>query len=463
MAMRIGKADTGTLSDAERIAGAERAAALLDGASMLDMLVKSVNIPSPTGEERAYAEFLVDTMRAAGLKARLQPIDALSANAIGEYGDGPGPSVMLFAPIDSAFSGREEEEVPWSGPELRPDQKPIAKLVGSGVTGLSADNPKANIAASIAAVAAIAKAKIPLSGRIVLAFGAGGAPSNKRPPLERWNVGHGTGCEFLLQQGVHADFAIVTKPGYRVQWEEVGVCWFRVRIHGVQSYVGRKHVLAENNPILRAAKVMPLLEEWFGEYSRRHTDGLCAPQGAIGAIEGGWTYKPSFTPAACDVYVDMRISPRTTPMQAWRELEQALGEIRTRLGDPSLAMDCDLIAAVEGPATAESNWIIQSCVRAWEAVEGVKHTPYLQTSGQTEAVIFRRHGIPTARVGMPAQMSPASGERAVHTMGVTHVDGMLRLAGVLIRTLVDTTTRTLPEVGIGGERAMDNKGTRSKK
>ena len=93
----------------------------------------------------------------------------------------------------------------------------------------------------------------------------------------------------------------------------------------------------------------------------------------------------------------------------------------------------------------------------------MKHTPYLQTSGQTEAVIFRRHGIPTARVGMPAQMSPAAGERAVHTMGVTHVEGMLKLAAVLIRTLVDTTTRALPEVGIGGGEATDNKDTRSKK
>ena len=451
MAMRIGSDGAmGSLDDAAREAGAARAASLLDGESMIGMLMQSVNIPSPTGEERAYAEFLVETMRAAGLRARLQPIDARSANAIGEYGDGTGPSVMLFAPLDSAFSGCEEEEVPWIGPELRNDQKPIATRVGDGVTGLSADNPKASITAAISAVGAIARAKIPLSGRIVLAFGAGGAPSNKRPPLERWNVGHGTGCEFLLQQGVRADFAIVTKPGYRVQWEEVGVCWFRVRIHGVQSYVGRKHVLAENNPILRAAKVMPLLEEWFAEYSRRHTDGLCAPQGAIGAIEGGWTYKPSFTPAACDVYVDMRISPRTTPMQAWRELEQALAGIRARLGDPALAMDCEMVASVEGPATPQDNWIVQSCVRAWESVEGQKHTPFLQTSGQTEAVILRRHGIPTARVGMPAQMSPGGGERAVHTMGVTHVDGMKRLAGVLVRTLVDTTTRSLQEVGITG-------------
>jgi succinyl-diaminopimelate desuccinylase len=359
--------------------------------------------------------------------------------------------VMLFAPLDSAFSGIESEEVPWIGPALRPDQRPIARREGNGVTGLSADNPKGAIVSSIAAAAAIARAQIPLAGRIVLAFGAGGAPSNKRPPTERHNVGHGTGCEFLLQQGVRADFAIVTKPGFAVQWEEVGVCWFRVRIHGVQSYVGRKHVLAENNPILRAARVIPLLEEWFGEYSRRHTDGLVGPQGAIGAIEGGWTYKPAFTPAACDVYVDMRISPRTTPMQAWRELEGALEQIRGRLGDPSLSMDCEMIVAVEGPATDENNWIVRSCVRAWEEVEGRRHEPFIDTSGQTEAVIFRRHGIPTARIGLPAQMSPtvsAAAERRVHTMGVTEVGGMLKLSNVLVHTLVDTCTRSLADVGL---------------
>ena len=52
---------------------------------------------------------------------------------------------------------------------------------------------------------------------------------------------------------VRADFAIVTKPGFAVQWEEVGVCWFRVRVHGLQSYVGRKHVLAEDSAIAKAA------------------------------------------------------------------------------------------------------------------------------------------------------------------------------------------------------------------
>ena len=443
--VRICDESVAPLNDRERERYGALMAGLLDRAWMRNQLARIVDIPSPTGEERPLAEHLVGLMSELGLKASLQPIDELSANAIGELGDGDGPSVMLFAPLDTAFSGIEAEEVPWIGPALRPDHRPVARIEGDGVIGLSADNPKAHIISIVSAVAALRKAAVPLNGRVVVALAAGGAPSNKRPPLMRWNVGHGTGCEFLLQQGVRADFAVVTKPGYAVQWEEVGVCWFRVRVHGAQSYVGRKHVLVEDNAIAKAAAVVPLLEEWFKEYSARHTDGLVAPQAAVGAIQGGWTYKPAFTPAACDLYIDMRVSPRSTPMEVWRELNDALRAIQKRIGDKNFTMDCKLITAVEGPGTSESSWIPQACIRAWEAVEGRKHEPFKLTSGQTEAVIFRRHGIPTARMGLPAQMSPG-GERIKHSMGVTKVGGMLKLAEVLARALIDTCTRSLEEV-----------------
>jgi len=440
--VRIG-APGGGLTDKDRERYCGKLAGLLDKEWMLAQLARIVDIPSPLGEERAIAEHLVSLMKEMEIKASVQPIDALSANAIGELGDGDGPSVMLFAPLDTALSGIESEEVPWIGPAMRPDHLPRARIEGDGVVGLSADNPKAHIISIIAAVAAVRNAGVPLSGRIVIALGAGGAPSNKRPSLERWNVGHGTGCEFLLQQGVRADFAIVAKPGFAVQHEEVGVCWFRVRVHGTQSYVGRKHVLVEDNAIVKAAELIPFLERWFKEYADRHTDGLVAPQGAIGAIEGGWKYKPAFTPAACDIYVDLRISPRTTPMEAWRELNEAILRFSK---EKNFLVDCNLITAVEGPGSSEKDWIVQSAIRAWEAVEGRKHEPFKLTSGQTEAVIFRRHGIPTARLGLPAQMSPTGGERMKHSMGITRAGGMLKLAEVLARTLVDTCTRNMEEV-----------------
>jgi acetylornithine deacetylase/succinyl-diaminopimelate desuccinylase-like protein len=351
---------------------------------------------------------------------------------------------MLFAPLDSATTGVAEEEVPWIGPELPAEHRPQARVEGSTVGGLAASNSKGHIVAGIAAAAAIARAGVPLNGRIVLAFGAGGAPTHKRPALDRANVGLGAGCEFLLQQGVRADFAIVTKPGFTVQWEEPGLCWFRIRIHGVQSYAGRKHLVPDANPILRAGAIIPALERWLQDYARRHTRGLVAPQGVIGAIQGGWTHKPAFTPAACDLYVDLRIAPDTTPMQAWRELAAGLRAIRRDLGPGAPAIDCEMVAAVEGPATAPDAWIVGSCTRAWERVEQRAHAPDTATSGQTEAVILRRHGIPTARIGLPTHVL-SNGE---HTMGVATAEGMHKLARVLLHTLVDTCTRSLSEVGL---------------
>lgn len=414
----------------------------------LSFLAAIVNIPSPTGEERALAEFLCREMQSSGLRSELQPIDATSANALGRLGDGTGPSLLLFAPLDSAFSGIAEEEVPWVGPQMRPDLLPQAVIEGDRVVGLSADNPKAHIVALVAAARAVAKAGVPLTGRVQLAFGAGGAPSNRRPHLSRYNVGHGSGCEFLLQQGVRGDFAIIAKPGYAVAWEEVGLTWFRLRIHGTQAYVGRRHIVVDDNPIVHAARVIDTLERWFREYGERHTSGLCQPQGAIGAIEGGWKYKPAFTPAACDLYVDLRITPRCPPLQAWRELEACLDPLRAT----GLRIDCDLILAIPGEATDPANWIIRTCIASWEATEGRTHAPLLKTSGQTEAAILRRHGIPTARFGLPAVMSPdllAQGEaRPTHTMGVVNAESIRRYSECIVRVIIETCTRRLDEVGL---------------
>ena len=432
----------------ERARWIERAIDHLDRMAILPFLASIVNIPSATGEERPLAEYLCQRMRAEGLHSELQPIDANSANALGRLGTGVGPSLLLFAPLDSAFSGIAAEEVPWVGPEMRPDLLPRAVIEGDRVIGLSADNPKAHIVALIAAARAVAKAEVPLTGRVQLAFGAGGAPSNRRPQMARSNVGHGAGCEFLLQQGIRGDFAIIAKPGYAVAWEEVGLTWFRLRIHGTQAYVGRRHIVIDDNPIVHAAKVIEALEQWFSEYSERHTSGLCQPQGAIGAIEGGWRYKPAFTPAACDLYVDLRITPRCPPLQAWRELQSLLDTLRAE----GIRIDCDMILAIPGETTDPENWIIRSCIAAWEATEGREHKPLLKTSGQTEAAILRRHGIPTARFGLPAAMSPdlllEGAARPKHTMGIVNTESICKYSECIVRVIVDTCTRSQKEVGV---------------
>jgi acetylornithine deacetylase/succinyl-diaminopimelate desuccinylase-like protein len=432
------------LSSAQR-AMVDAAVSALDDGWMTRTLAGLVDIPSPFGEERAIAEHIAGVMVDCGLAARVQDIDPQSANAVGTLGSGDGPRLLIFAPLDSPFTGRAEDEAPWVGDELPPHMIARAIVRDGTVTGLSADNPKAHITCGLAAVRALAQAGARLRGNVTLAYAAGGAPANPRPGEARKRVGHGAGCEFMLNQGVRGDFAIITKPGYAVAWEEVGLTWFRVRVRGVQTYVGRRHFLAYRNPIVEAAHVVTGLEAWFQDYAARHTDGLVAPQGAVGAIQGGWTYKPSMIPAACDLYVDLRISPRTTPEEARRELEAALAAIKAR--HPGLEADCEMLLAIPGAGTDPRNWIIQSCIRGWEAVEGRRHQPFLATSGQTEAVILRRAGIPTARMGLPAAMT-AGPDRPKHTMGVVEVAAMRRFARCLIYAIVDTCTRSLAEVGL---------------
>ena len=432
--------------DTARRDAVDRAAAALDESWMRDLLVRLVETPSPFGEERAIAELLAGEMAALGMESAVQAIDDRSANAIGRLrGAGGGPELLLFAPLDSPFTGREEDEVPWVGDTLPDHMIPRAIVDEGAVIGLSADNPKAHIVCILSAIRSLLSAGVEYLGDIVAAFGAGGAPADPRPGDDRPTVGHGRGCRHMLENGLVPDFAVVAKPGYAVAWEEVGLCWFRVRVRGVQTYVGRKHFLAYRNPIADAAHVVTGLEAWFDDYARRHADGLVAPQGAVGAIRGGWTYKPSMVPAACDVHVDLRIGPRTTPEEARRELEAALADIAAR--HDGLEAECEAVLAIPGAGTDPENWIVQSAIRGFEDTEGQAHAPFLETSGQTEAVILRAAGIPTARFGLPAAMTAAAG-RPRHSMGRVETAGMRRFARCLAYTIVDTCTRSRAEVGL---------------
>jgi acetylornithine deacetylase/succinyl-diaminopimelate desuccinylase-like protein len=404
-----------------------------------------VSIPSPTGEERQLAEYIAGHLREAGLEGVYQPIDERQGNAAGRLrGSGGGGSLLLYAPIDTAFAGNEEEDVPWIGPSVRRDLRPGGAVEGENVVGAGAENPKAYATCVIAAAKAIARAGVPLTGNLLVGLGAGGMPTNKRPGMDRWNAGQGNGCSFLLEQGYRGDFAILAKPGYAVSWEEVGLCWFKVRIKGALNYTGIRHIVPYRNPIVAAARVIDGLEAWFPEYSKRHSSGLVAPQGSIGAIEGGWTYKPSFVPAVCNLYVDVRIGPRQEPAQLNHEFGQALARIQA--DNPGLEIDHDMILSIPGTHTDPSNWIVQSLMRGWEAEEGQPHKANLNTSGATDAAILRGRGIPTARLGLPRFQAPA--EYSGFSMGVANGPGMEKLTRCIVYAAIDTCTRPRAELGL---------------
>jgi acetylornithine deacetylase/succinyl-diaminopimelate desuccinylase-like protein len=417
----------------------------IDEGKLAELNRTMASIPSPTGEEGALARALVGVMNESGVSARYQPMDADQGNAIGRLvGAGNGADLLLYAPLDTAFSNQKDEECPWVGDELPAEMTTNAFVRDGNVVGNGAENPKGYAACVIAAAQAIQAANVPLKGTLTVGLGAGGMPTNRRPGWQKFHTGQGAGCAFMLEQGVRGDFAVIAKPGWSVAWEEVGLCWFKVIVRGDLNYTGVRHMVVGRNPIVHAARVIALLEEWFSQYTAENSSGLVAPQGSINAIEAGWPHKPVFIPAACHFYVDLRISPRVSPMDAKRQFGAAIDRIAK--ANPDLTIDWEMILSIPGSFTDPDNWIIRSCVRAWEYVEKQPHKPRSGTSGATDANVLRANGIPTARLGMPRVRSADGRERSIFSMDTSHVAGMKQLTKCLVYAAIDTCARERGEI-----------------
>jgi acetylornithine deacetylase/succinyl-diaminopimelate desuccinylase-like protein len=396
-----------------------------------------VDIPSTVGEESLLATYFVDFLAAEGLDARYQQFAPARGNAIArQRGNGTGAALLLYAPIDMHIAGRVSQDGPWLRLDARPDLAPEAFVDGDFIIGLGAENPKGHAVCIAVAAAALARAKVPLHGDVIAGFGGGGMPVQGS---------HGVGCAYMLEHGVKPDFAVIAKPGGAVAYEEVGLCWFKISVHGSFSYAGIPRREPVRNAVVDAATVVTRLNAWFPEYTVRNTSGLVAPLGTVSAIAGGWPEKPAFLPDLCEIYVDLRVSPRTTTADVARQFGDALDAIRA--AEPGITLDCEMIAAIPGTSTPPENWIVRSSVRAWEEAYGRPHVLRTGTSGATDANILRGHGIPTARVGMPA-LGAAAPFAGRFSMGVVSADAMVTLTQALIAIAIDTCTRTRDEVGL---------------
>jgi acetylornithine deacetylase/succinyl-diaminopimelate desuccinylase-like protein len=419
------------------LASSEQAAiARLDDAEAFDLVRGMVDIPSPTGEEAPLAAFCAEWLVEHGVAASVQHLDESQANTVAEHAPagGSGRSLLLYAPLDTVTVGTHDEDVPGVGDVLRPDLECIARVDGRRISGLGASNPKGHGAAVMLAASAIARSGVPLDGVLRVGLGAGGMPTNSRPGQTRRNVGQGVGCAFMLEQSARPDAAIISKPGWAVAWEEVGLLWFEIDVRGTYNYVGSRHRIPYTNAILAAGRLAQHLDEWFLTYSARHRSGLVEPQGQIGWIEGGWERMPAFTPAVCRMRVDLRISPRSEPAAIAREFEAAVRTIATDVGIDATAQT---ILTIPGTSTDPQHDIIRTTIEAWEAETGTRHDElgtHGLTSGATDANILRGHGIPTARIGME-RVRDAGGQELDFALGMNtaDVDQVIRLARVLVR------------------------------
>ncbi|TCO59920.1 M20 family metallopeptidase [Actinocrispum wychmicini] len=421
---------------------AKAARAAIDESELAELCMAATDIPSPTGAERELAETLGHWMRGAGLDSKVQLIDERQANLVTRVGtNGPGVQLLLLAPLDTAFIPGPEDAA-WIGELPRPDFALPSCRDGDRIIGLGAENPKAFAVCALATALAVHRVGIPLAGELVVGLVGGSMPTLGSPLSSRRNIGLGVGTAFLLDHGVQPDAAIVLKPGYHVVHEEVGFAWFRVTVGGSVGYTGSRHKGEYRNAVVAAARVASALEDWFAEYTARNSSGQVAPQGAVTAIHGGDQSKPAFNPASCEFMVDLRVSPRTSLADVTAQLTEVITVLRA--SQPDVSIDLELLAGQPGTSTPSDSWVVRRLTSAWEDVEGRPHQSGLPGSGMSDGGVLRRSGVPTARIGLPPPVEP--GPYQGFSMGVADPAGMSRLVDLLIRTVIDVTTRTRKEL-----------------
>lgn len=392
-----------------------------------------IDIPSPTGEEAALAQAVVDRLNQQGIAASVQALDDVQSNAFAQIeGTGRGTSLLLYAPTDTVTSNSPAEDLPWAGPTFEPAMEARSRIEGDIVTGLGAQNPKGHGACVLVAFEILGRSGAKPAGALMLGLGAGGMPTNARPGTRRGS-GHGVGCDFMLRQITLPDCAVIAKSGWAVSWEEVGLAWYEVKVEGGHTYVGSRHLLPYSNAIANAAKVIIDLEQWFPEWAERHRSGLVAPQGVVSFVESGWERMPAFTPALCRFRFDLRLSPRTSAEEADAAVDAKLREISER---HQVTVGWERIVAIPGTTTPPDSPIIRTCIDAWEYLEGRPHQPVAGLSGATDANILRLHGIPTARIGLTKVKG--DGIDFQRGMNKVSIEDMVRLTRHLLYVAVAT-------------------------
>jgi acetylornithine deacetylase/succinyl-diaminopimelate desuccinylase-like protein len=342
-----------------------------------------VDIPSPTGEEGPIGDYLARRLRAAGLETRLQEVEPGRNNVIARRrGTGGGRSLLLNAHFDTSTTGKE--------PDLPAGHRPQAVVEGRWIRGLGVSNMKCAFPLYYGALRMLERAGVRLRGDVVV---EGVVGEIEKGPVDQFQGaayrGGGMGTAFACHHGVLCDYALDAEPtGLRIQPGNEGYVFARVTTHGVAQHTWSK----ENgvDAIAKAVDVLGAIRAWEPAYERRHAHPRMKTRIGVGAIQGGYPYKPSICPApSCSLYLDIHTLPDQDLVAVRAELEAVLDELRRR--DPELHVEAEFFLARGGYELPEGHPVTRAVEDAHRWVTGrepVYPEPYRYAVSADTSILY---------------------------------------------------------------------------
>src|SRR5919112_2654585 len=212
---------------------AQQVLAQIDRSELAQLACDLTSLPSPTGQEKAVAEYILAWYEANGLKAVRQDVEVDRPNAVGIVkGDGTGLSLGFNGHMDTSFTGTAEDLRMVA--RVEPDSELKGAIVGDKVRGLGISNMKGGVASFMMAGKALKKSGIKLKGDVILAAVVG---EISRTPVGPWQSkeyrGEGVGTRHLLTHGMHSDYAVVADGSdLNIVWAQNGVVLVKISTFG---------------------------------------------------------------------------------------------------------------------------------------------------------------------------------------------------------------------------------------
>jgi acetylornithine deacetylase len=276
-------------------------------AEVVEVASDLVNIPSPTGEEQKVGEYLGARFLKLGMSVSMQEVESTRNNMIAHLNpNSSGPSIMFNGHMDTSTSGRES-------PDLPIGLLPRAVIEDGWLYGLGASNMKAAFSAYYGAIRLIQAAGINLAGRVTV---SGVVGEIEKAPVTHYQGaffrGGGCGANYGVQHGLMADVVIIGEPtGMRIQNAASSYMFCRIGAKGIAQHTWSRERGVD--ALDKGMFILNALRAWEPEFERLVAGAKIGGRLTVGAIEGGFPYKPSIAPAPmCDIFLDLRFPPNHT-------------------------------------------------------------------------------------------------------------------------------------------------------
>jgi len=395
---------------------------------LLQELIR-VDTTNPPGNETAAAEVLHAYLEDSGAEVELYARIPARANLVARIpGRGDGPTLLFLSHTDVVLADAAEWTADPFGGELRSGE----------VWGRGALDMKGQVAASAVAIASLAREGFEPAGDIIFAatadeeVGAGfGAQwlCETHPDAVR--------CDYLINEGSGERLELGGKPFYMCSVAEKMSAPFRLRVRGrsghasmpgiadnalvkaaplitaLGEYVPEQHLTPEVEALLEAvtgdrpaspAEALERARE-IGEFFAEMVEPLLSLTLAPTMITA--SQKRNVIPAICDVVVDSRLLPETTPAEQHAIVRSVLGDGDYELEE--LEAHGGTRSPIESPLwDAVADWVS-------DVEPGAKPAP-ICVAGFTDSHWFREAFGTVAYGFFPSRVMPAElAARLIHS------------------------------------------------